>query len=454
MPPHALDEQIESRRDGIVAVSGIKTMEVWSRCRLKLLSNPQQPFEELVYKCTALKMFDHKLIARFTFAIYTYGVPADERYNHQVYTVTPEEEEILRAAKTVLQWNLSRETHYRVPKSYWPKIMHLARNLEEKYGVEDVPLILRNIPYKLSVLAYSFGLLEGYKTPKLRHFRLASKWIEECAKDIELDKYAENQRAIKGLTEEEYETLKQRIHQEIDKDKKEHGGEFQDTPVFKMVKYLVSHGKAQRDELCASLEVGKDTVTKKVNLLKGLGLLKSGREGYAFTPKGVMFVKRWLSELSQTDQTDQTVFGGQTGERANAEAPHMCDPQNRSVRSDLSGRASGLCEVCGKHSSSLSRVPGGLFGVGSVVLACPSCIEEAKQGGGSRASLTIGFASDPSEGISVPSGPSVPANAPKQSTDGAETRKCSICQQPAKAFKYVLGQAVCMGCYSTYGVLR
>jgi hypothetical protein len=381
MPPHALDEQIESRRDGIVAVSGIRGMEIWSRCRLKLLSNPQTPFEELVYKCVALKMFDHKLVARFAFAIYTYGVPADERYNHQVYTVTPEEEEILRAARTVLRWNLSRETHYQVPSEYWPTIMDLSKSLEGRYSVEDIPLLLRNIPYKLSVLAYSFALLEGYEAPELRHFKLAALWLEACAKDIELDAYAENQRKIRGLTDEEYQSIKWRLHEEIGKDKEEHGGEFQDSPVFQAVKYLVSHGKAQRDELCAFLELGKDTVTKKVNLLKGLGLLKSGRDGYAFTPKGVMFVKRWLSELSQTDQTQQTSLKGQTRGRVNEEAPHMCGPRKRSEQSDQSGGASGLCEACGKHSSSLSRVPGGLFGVGGVVLACPSCIEEAEQRG-------------------------------------------------------------------------
>ena len=39
--------------------------------------------------------------------------------------------------------------------------MELSKELEKRYGVEDIPLLLRNIPYKLAVIAYSFALLEG-----------------------------------------------------------------------------------------------------------------------------------------------------------------------------------------------------------------------------------------------------------------------------------------------------
>ena len=115
IPPHALDEQIESRRDGICTIAGIKNMELWARCRLKILNNPAQPFDELVYKCVALKIFDSKFLARFAFAIYTYGIPIDVRYDSTVYSLTEDDKRILDAARTILRWNLNQEITYRIP---------------------------------------------------------------------------------------------------------------------------------------------------------------------------------------------------------------------------------------------------------------------------------------------------------------------------------------------------
>ncbi|MCC6019282.1 MAG: bifunctional DNA primase/polymerase [Candidatus Verstraetearchaeota archaeon] len=308
-PPHALDEQIESRRDGIVSVAGIKSMELWARTRLKLLNNPLQPLEELVYKCVALKMFDSKLIARMTFAIYTYGISVDERYDPTISSLTAEEEAILEAARTVLRWNLSQEVTYTVPLSLWPKIMEYSKQLELKYGCEDIPLLLRNIPYKLAVLAYSFAILEGEAEPSERHYRLAYEWLDYCARDIELDKYAEVQRTLRNLSDEEYEKIRKAIEEEIERDINAYGGEREDSHIYRFLEYLVKHGTSRCDELAAYLEVDEKTVKRKAQLLKGLGLLRSGKDGYTYTPKGVRFIKRWITPVP--DVPDATTFKGQ-----------------------------------------------------------------------------------------------------------------------------------------------
>jgi hypothetical protein len=267
-PPHALDEQIESRRDGIVSMAGIKSMEIWARTRLKLLNNPFQPFDELVYKCVGLKMFDGKLIARMAFAIYTYGVNIEDRYDPSICSLTAEEEAVLEAARTVLRWNLSQETTYTVPLSLWPKIMEFSKQLELKYGCEDIPLLLRNIPYKLAVLAYSFALLEGEIEPSERHYKLAYEWLDFCACDIELDRYAEVQRSLRNLNDEEYGKICKVVEEDIAKDVKEHGGEKEDSYLYRFMDYLVKHGNARLDELAAYLEVDERTVRRKAQLLK------------------------------------------------------------------------------------------------------------------------------------------------------------------------------------------
>jgi len=340
--PHALDEQIESRRDGIVSMAGIKSMEIWARTRLKLLNNPFQPFDELVYKCVSLKMFDSKLIARIAFAVYTYGTSLEERYDPALSKLTAEEEAVLEAARTVLRWNLSQETTYTVPLSLWPKIMQYSKQLESKYGCEDIPLLLRNIPYKMAVLAYCFALLEGETEPSERHYTLAFEWLDFCARDIELDKYAEVQRSLRNLNDEEYGKICKVVEEDIAKDVKEHGGEREDSYLYRLLDYLVKHGTARCDELAAHLEVDNRTVMRKAQLLKGLGLLRSSKDGYAYTPKGVRFVKRWHPRV--TDVTDVTTSEGHT--RVEGAPKASLTPESGDI-SDMSDTNKHQCERCG-----------------------------------------------------------------------------------------------------------
>ncbi|MEM2294382.1 MAG: hypothetical protein QXX41_14005, partial [Nitrososphaerota archaeon] len=291
-------------------IAGIKNMELWARCRLKILNNPAQPFDELVYKCVALKIFDSKFLARFAFAIYTYGIPIDVRYDSTVYSLTEDDKRVLDAARTILRWNLSQEITYRIPSDLWPKIMELSKELEKRYGVEDIPLLLRNIPYKLAVIAYSFALLEGELEPSERHYKLAYEWLDFCARDIELDKYAEVQRTLRNLSDEEFSAINKALMEEMQSDIKLRGGTLQDSYIFRIIDYIVKHGKAKRDELAAFLETDEKTITRKVNILKGLGLLRSDKDGYSFTPKGVKFVKRWVGVVPDVPHVPG--FGGQT----------------------------------------------------------------------------------------------------------------------------------------------
>jgi hypothetical protein len=294
MHPHLLDKQIESRRNGFVQLSAMRNAELWARCRLKLLSNPSHPFDESMYKCTLLKVYDSKFIARFAFALFTYGVSTEERYSDKIVQPEKNDEKLLEAAKTVLKWNLAHEITFSVPKQLWPLIIEKGKKLEEKYGCEDIPLLLRSTPYKLSVLAYSFALLEGTTEPTERHVNLAYKWLDFCARDIELDDYAKWWRSQHQLNDSEYEGYRDTIETEIAADIEEHGGNAGEAYTFKLIEYLAKNEKGQRDELAAYINVDPKTVTKRANLLKGLGLLRSDMDGYHFTAKGVRFLKQWL----------------------------------------------------------------------------------------------------------------------------------------------------------------
>lgn len=296
MPPHGLDEQIEARRNGVVVVTTIKQAELWARCRLKLLSNPATPFDETMQKCVALRVFDPKLVARFTFANFTYGVSVEERYDPTVVSISPEEEALLDAAKTVLRWNLSVETTFTVSDELWPLIMEYGQTLEETYGNEDIPLLVRANPYKLSVLAYAFSLLEGSEQPTERHVTLAYKWLDFCAKDIELDEYTSLWRKQHELSDEEYASLEGEVEERIIQEAQEYGGSAEETTFYKLIEYVARHDESHRDEIAAYLDVDPKTVTQRVNVLKGLQLLRSDKAGYHFTAKGVRFFKHWFKE--------------------------------------------------------------------------------------------------------------------------------------------------------------
>jgi len=311
MWPHALDNQIESRRDGVVTITAIRNAELWARCRLKLLSNPSQPFDEVLYKCTALKVYDSKFIARFAFALFTYGVSTEERYSKKITQPQPGDAELLEAAKTVLKWNLSKEITFTVPEVLWSIIMEYGKTLEETFGCEDIPLLLRSNPYKLACLAYSFALLEGTNDPTDRHVRLAYKWLDFCARDIELDKYMDWWRSQHLLGDKEYDGAKTQIESEIVADVKEHGGGREEAYLSKIIEYLAKNEKGQRDEIAAYANIDPSTVTEKTRLLKGLGLLKSDKDGYHFTAKGVRFFRKWFGENSNPlDPLHPTTFEG------------------------------------------------------------------------------------------------------------------------------------------------
>lgn len=298
VPPLALDNYIESRRDGVIMVTKIRNTEFWARTRLKLLANPLIPLDEQMYKCLALKMYDLKLIARFAFAITTDAVPPEDRYKPEIETLSQEEDEVLEALKIVLQANFAREVTYTTPEdTLWPKIMKLGRKLEDDYGCEDIPLYVRSLPYKLALLTYCFALIRGAENASEEDVQKAFDWLDYCAKNLEMEAYAQIWRDMHKLSEEEFQKLsiefEERMKDDNDKD-------IYDTPTYRLVDYLAKNGKAHLDEIVAYNETfdggGKDTVKDRAKFLKGKGLLKSGREGYTFSAKGVRFFRRWIAE--------------------------------------------------------------------------------------------------------------------------------------------------------------
>jgi DNA-binding MarR family transcriptional regulator len=302
MFPHALDEHIESRRNGVIELSTIKSCELWGRTRLKLLSNPALPFDQHLHKCVALKVYDSKLIARFTFVTFTYGEKPDVRYDPKIEELSEQDQAVLNAAWNVLRWNLSQEITYTVPTKLWPKIMEYSKQLELTFGNEEIPLFLRANPHKIATCAYCFALFEGTE-PAERHVEQAYQWLTECGVDMELDEFTEDWKKEHILSEKEYLDLKLMIEAQTADDMEEHGGELRDTELFKFFEHIARHGQAQMEEIAAAIKLSDATVKRRAKDMKGLGLIQSSIKGYFLTPKGVRFYKRWLRELNEPTDT-------------------------------------------------------------------------------------------------------------------------------------------------------
>jgi predicted transcriptional regulator len=304
MFPHALDEHIESRRNGVIELSTIKSCELWARARLKLLRNPAVPFDQHLHKCVALKVYDSKLIARFTFVTFTYGEKPDVRYDAKIEELLEQDQAVLNAAWNMIRWNLSEETTYTVPLKLWPKIMEYSKKLELTFGNEEIPLFLRANPHKVATLAYPFALFEGTTEPTERHVQQAYEWLTECGVDAELDEFTQEWKKEHILSDEEYLSLKSIVEAQAVTDMEEHGGELRDSELFQFFEHIARHGQAQMEEIAAAANLSDPTVKRRAKEMKGIGLIKSSIKGYSLTPKGVRFYKRWLKDIRNGDLND------------------------------------------------------------------------------------------------------------------------------------------------------
>jgi hypothetical protein len=351
MFPHALDEHIESRRNGIIELSTIKSCELWGRTRLKLLSNPAMPFDQHLHKCVALKVYDSKFIARFTFVTFTYGEKPDVRYDPKIEELSEKDQAVLNAAWNVLRWNLSQEVTYTVPVKLWPKIMEYSKQLELTFGNEEIPLFLRANPHKVATLAYCFALFEGTE-PTERHVEQANQWLTECGVDMEMDEFTEEWKKEHTLSEEEYSGLKLAIEAQTSFDMKEHGGELRDSELFKFFEYIARRGQAQMEEIAAAASLSDQTVKRRAKEMKGLGLIQSSIRGYFFTPKGVRFYKRWLRGLNGpnglTFKGHKPFGGGKVPETPKTEANEAIKATTDFLWTKVP--AAEKCELCGQFA--------------------------------------------------------------------------------------------------------
>lgn len=280
----------------MVRVSAIKNARLWARCRMKIINNPPNPFDEYLYKCLALEGWDRKMIARFAFATLTRGVSTEDRYRGREDEAEDGDGDLLNVAKTLIRWNLSRETVYKPDRKVWAEVLERGRELEEEFGNGRIPLLLRANPYKLSLLSYSFAILEGDEKPRIRHVELAYEWLRKCVLELELGEFTEYYRQEHSLTEKEYTEGRKRIGKEIDKEVDEHGMPPEESGMWGIISYLGRHGQGQRDEIAGTAEVSSKTISRRAKALKGLRLLRSGKDGYRFTAKGVRFFKRLIED--------------------------------------------------------------------------------------------------------------------------------------------------------------
>lgn len=128
---------------------------------------------------------------------------------------------------------------------------------------------------------------------------MAYRWLDYCARDIELDKYVRHFRSQHDLNDVEYDTIKTEIYKKIEEEVKEHGGSNKETHTFKIIEHLARNGIVRGEDMATYLGVEPKTFYIKMRPFKGLELIYSDNNGYRLTGKGIKFSKRWLDEVGE-----------------------------------------------------------------------------------------------------------------------------------------------------------
>jgi DNA-binding HxlR family transcriptional regulator len=318
MPPDLLLSQLEALRNGLVEIYGIRSARFYARTRVKLLQNPRCPITENLHPCVALKMYDKRIIARSLFAIVTAGEKNEVRYNPEIYQLSKEEEELLEAARIILRYNMAFEVTFEIKdEKLWAKVMHLSKELDDTFGNEEIPLLLRNIPHKISALAYAFSLLSGKEKVGEEDIEVATEWLHNCALKLELDKFTQEWKEQNVTTESEIERIKEKLKELIEKEVKEVGGTFDDVSYVFILRTIAKSGSVHLAEL-QNEGISRSTLLRRIAELKQLGLLKT-EQGYRLTSKGIAFLKatHLLSDLKFENKKYETRDTSDTGFRGN-----------------------------------------------------------------------------------------------------------------------------------------
>jgi biotin operon repressor len=309
----------------------------WCRTRIVADLNPRRPMDEYLYPCLALldndPFRDPADLTRWDLAIpfYENDVEPDVMYGGLPEPI-PSGEEALKVLIR-LAWSLKADEVLISDEAY-KRAVEEFKKLKEEYETLDLPLIHNGTMWSLLRIAASIAILElSLKDGKLlieeKQVEEASMIIRENLEAIGLGDYKASL-SKEVLGEDEYERIREKMEEE-GKEENE--------------RILIELGKRSLDseELAGRLGCSSKTVKRKAKMLKGVGLIRSGKGGYSLTKRGIQYLRMAINTVQNVpDVPDVPTPGDETLEIMKG------PPENRGQKGHQGqGFREGACELCG-----------------------------------------------------------------------------------------------------------
>lgn len=284
---------------GVLQVNRSVSGSTPSRTRLTLISNPQKkgetfPLSSSMFPVTTLGLvYALPDIARLDLAILFKGddIPDEEINTLRDYGDPEISTEVLQQ-NILWVWSRSPEDIELTPNTR-ETIYDVSKQLNEKFKVENVPLITPDIKYKLLRLSTALaGLLHSTDETHEKiivypeHVEFIREYITSIysAPNCALDNYCEIKRKQGHLSDKEFDSIVVEIKSLMAKERSEYTKE--------LLLIFYEHDAIHLNELMSITGASKESINQRIALFKKHYLIKSTSEGYRKRPKFIIFLKK------------------------------------------------------------------------------------------------------------------------------------------------------------------
>lgn len=308
--------------EGFLQVDRISSGGYETKTRLICMGNPKgsRIMDEYMFPCQALEyIFPTMMIRRFDLCLFASAsdIPDREFINRKV--TSPSEPRIsseMFKAVVFWAWNLKAE-NIDIPEDVTEFILTEATRLSDKFGeAADIPIVSpSDFRHTLARLSAAFAVLDGSTSDgfftkvivKKEHVRFVSHFLEVIygAENCRLDEYSDIQRQRSQLSD--YEEIKKALEEAVEEEK--HGEDENNQGKLEfIIRLLRFNGRMKRSDLAEIVDLAKDSISRKLSLLRRYHLVDSDIKGCFLTPKASKFISRLIKDPNTTmDISDRQV---------------------------------------------------------------------------------------------------------------------------------------------------
>ena len=303
-----LRQMSQGRSEGVIKVDRIANGEAECRTRTIFLANPRDNriIDEWMYGCESLRdLFEAPDIRRFDFAIFLSASDIKKDLINRLFEGIEKKEQKITCdvIRTSVFWAWTRKPHQIIIDSNVTQdILDASNHLADKYGAAiNTPLCnSADLRLKIARLSTAYAALRCSTDETFENIVVTEGCVKTIVAFLEkiyshqncsLDKYADVQKQLNILSEEEYQEIKAKILAQIENEE-----EKERHTTKELIKTFMVHNRIKGVDLSEQIDVSKDYLSEKIRFLRRYNLLDSDNRGYFKKPKFVKFLRRVLED--------------------------------------------------------------------------------------------------------------------------------------------------------------